>query len=75
MIFIDVALFAIIKKKKNSTFNKADSKRYIFLGFGVQFCIDKSLLYKNFEDLSAIFQKDIYNDKNDIFQLWRQFTN
>ena len=67
MIFVDMAWFAI-KTKKNLTFNIIDNIRYIFLDFGVHFYIDKSMLYKNFEVLSAIFQKDVINEKNYIFQ-------
>ena len=52
MIFVVVPWFAIEDKKKNNI-------RCIFLDFGVHFCIDKSLLYKNLEVHSAIFQKDI----------------
>ena len=62
-------------KKKNLTFNNIDYIWYIFLGFGVHFCIDKSLLYKNFEVLRLFFKIVFNNEKNDIFKLWRPFAN
>ena len=56
----------MIYNKKNLTFNNIDNIWYIFLGLGVHFYIDKSLLYKNFEVLRLFF-KIVFNNKKMTF--------